>query len=217
MPNLLNLLIVEDEVETRFLLSQILATRGYKVRTAEDGFQALGMMRSSLPDILLSDLNMPGMSGFELLSVVRRLYPEIRVVATSGAYTGTQVPMGIAADAFYEKASGLTPLFELLEKVADAKSDSIFSKRLPTTLWVDLEPEAASDSNHVLINCPQCMRAFRQTIEEVNSDVRTTNCRYCGGQVPYAIALAIQPPLKFGIDKSRPVMSSEALSSQVSR
>jgi CheY-like chemotaxis protein len=191
--NDLDLLIVDDEVDTRFLLTQILTMRGFNVRSAEDGFAALQMIRSAVPDILLSDLNMPGMSGFELLSVVRRLYPQIHVIATSGAYSGTNVPKGIAADGFHEKASGMAPLFELMERAARLGHASFHSLRSPTPLWIDLECRMPFESDHVLINCPLCLRPFHQTIDEINAEIRETNCRYCGGQVAYAIALAVKP------------------------
>lgn len=73
-----NILIVEDDVPSRELLSVILAESGYRVRSVEDGFSALVEIRNKIPDILLSDLNMPGMSGFELLSVVPRRFPRSR-------------------------------------------------------------------------------------------------------------------------------------------
>ena len=71
------LLIVEDEPSIRESLSSALTEIGYPVRTAEDGFSALLEIRKQIPDMILSDLNMPGMSGFELLSVVRRRFPAI--------------------------------------------------------------------------------------------------------------------------------------------
>jgi CheY-like chemotaxis protein len=191
----LNLLIVEDEPDTRYLLTQIFTMRDFTVRSAEDGFAALQMIRSCVPDILLSDLNMPGMSGFELLSVVRRLYPQIHVIATSGAYSGNTVPKGIAADGFHEKASGLASLFELMDLAAHLGHTSFFSHRTPTPLWIDLESRMPFESNHVLLNCPACLRPFRQTIEEIDAEIRETNCRFCGGKVDYAIALAIKPKI----------------------
>jgi CheY-like chemotaxis protein len=107
MPNLkAKLLIVDDELPTRTLLSQIFLQMGHPVRVAEDGFAALEEIRAERSDILVSDLNMPHMSGFELLSVIRRKRPEIYVIATSGAFSGNEVPHGIAADAFHEKATG---------------------------------------------------------------------------------------------------------------
>ncbi|HSY35695.1 MAG TPA: response regulator [Acidobacteriaceae bacterium] len=191
----LSLLVVEDEPDTRYLLTQIFTMRGFTVRSAEDGFAALGMIRSAIPDILLSDLNMPGMSGFELLSVVRRLYPQIHVIATSGAYSGKTVPKGIAADSFHEKASGLASLFELMDMAALLGHTSFFSHRTPTPLWIDLESRKASESHHVLLNCPACLRPFRQTIDEINAEIRETNCSFCGGKVDYAIALAVKPKI----------------------
>ena len=57
------------------------------MRSAEDGFSALEEIRRLTPDVLLSDLNMPHMSGFELLSVVRRRFPAIYAIAMSGAFS----------------------------------------------------------------------------------------------------------------------------------
>ena len=62
------ILFVDDEpaiVETAAL---ILGQSGYEVHTARDGFEALTALSRSLPDIQISDLSMPNMSGFELLS-----------------------------------------------------------------------------------------------------------------------------------------------------
>ncbi len=107
MPDLkARLLIVDDEPMTRTLLTQIFWGLGHPVRAAEDGFAALEEMRKETPDILLSDLNMPRMSGFELLSVVRRKLPEVYVIATSGAFTGDGVPNGIARRCFPRKGDG---------------------------------------------------------------------------------------------------------------
>lgn len=104
------LLIVKNEPSTRESLSGIFSEFGYRVRSAEDGFSALVEIRNNSPDIILSDLNMPGMSGFELLSVIRRRFPAIRVIAMSGSSAGTGIPAGVAADAFYEKGSPVRSL-----------------------------------------------------------------------------------------------------------
>jgi CheY-like chemotaxis protein len=100
---LASILIVDDNDDLRWALEDLFADCGYRVRIAADGFSALAEMRSELPDVLISDLNMPRMSGFELLSVVRERFPEVGVIAMSGAYSGNVVPRGVAADAFYPK------------------------------------------------------------------------------------------------------------------
>jgi CheY-like chemotaxis protein len=112
------LLIVDDELSLRISLSQIFTTFGHSVRSAEDGFSALAQIRSEIPDILLSDLNMPGMSGFELLAVVRRRFPAIQVIAMSGAFSGDAVPPGVVADAFYAKGSNPGTLLEIVRTMA---------------------------------------------------------------------------------------------------
>jgi DNA-binding NtrC family response regulator len=97
------LLIVDDDEPVRESLSQLFTEFGHSVRSAEDGSSALLQIRREVPDIVLSDLNMPGMSGFELLPIVRRRFPSIRVIAMSGAFSVDNIPRGVAADAFYEK------------------------------------------------------------------------------------------------------------------
>jgi CheY-like chemotaxis protein len=113
----IEILVVDDDSDQLQLLSLVLLKLGYGVRLAEDGFSALSAMRTAVPDVLLSDLYMPGMSGFELLSVVRRRHPKIAVIAMSGAYSGSEVPVGVAADVFYEKATGLKDLLSRMEEM----------------------------------------------------------------------------------------------------
>ena len=97
-------LVVDDEPGIRESMAMFLTAAGYEVSTAEHGFDALLQLRSATPDVIISDLNMPQMSGFEFLSVVRRRFPDIPVVAVSGAYeSGDCVPGGVIADAFYAK------------------------------------------------------------------------------------------------------------------
>jgi CheY-like chemotaxis protein len=110
-----NILIVEDDDQIRILLCAILEQSGYSVRPATDGVAALEELRAEIPDILLSDLHMPRMSGFELLPVVRQLFPMTRVVAMSSAFLGNDVPAGIIADAFYAKASDVVALLQIIE------------------------------------------------------------------------------------------------------
>jgi CheY-like chemotaxis protein len=101
-----DIVVVDDDPTLLSVLSDVFNEDGYTVRTAADGFSALAAIRDRMPDILVSDLNMPHMSGYELLSVVRRRFPAIIVIAMSGAYAGSTTPPGVAADGFYAKGSG---------------------------------------------------------------------------------------------------------------
>jgi CheY-like chemotaxis protein len=113
-----NILIVEDDDQIRILLCTILEMSGYSVRRASDGVVALEELRTEIPDILVSDLYMPRMSGFELLPVVRQQFPMTRVVAMSSAFSGSDVPAEVIADAFYPKASDVAALLQIIETVA---------------------------------------------------------------------------------------------------
>jgi CheY-like chemotaxis protein len=107
-------LVVDDKEWIRIAISLVLEEFGYSVRCAEDGHSALREIHQQKPDILLSDLSMPGMSGFELLSTVRRLFPAIKVIAVSGSFSGSEVPPGVLADAFYPKGGSVSALLQIL-------------------------------------------------------------------------------------------------------
>jgi two-component system, NtrC family, response regulator len=72
--------VADDEESARISLGQILREDGYHVSLAADGEEALRLVAAEQPDVLLTDLKMPGMDGQELLSKVRQGYPEVAVV-----------------------------------------------------------------------------------------------------------------------------------------
>ena len=117
LPNGKSALVVDDKECIRTSMSLVLQSLGYSVRSAEDGQSALREIRRESPDILLSDLKMPGMSGFELLMNVRRLFPAIQVIATSGSFSGNEVPRSVLADAFYPKGSSVSVLLQILRSL----------------------------------------------------------------------------------------------------
>lgn len=182
------LLIVEDDVLIRQSLSFILGESGYKVRSAEDGFSALAKIKNEVPDLILSDLNMPGMSGFELLSVVRRRFPAIRVVAMSGAFSGDALPPGVAADAFFEKGSGPAALLKLLKDTTQ-QPPSLRHPDALTPIWIVKNGHNAAKEPYVMIACPECLRTFPQVLSKA-SLTHETNCINCGTVIHYAI---VQP------------------------
>ncbi len=187
------LLIVDDEPATRTLLTQIFSSMGHPVNTAEDGFSALEQIRTDVPDILLSDLNMPGMSGFELLSVVRRRIPEIYVIATSGAFTGDAVPHGIAADAFYEKSTGLPSLFQIMQSAALPEPPHRAGSSASVPIWISPTERDASSKARVLIGCMQCLRAFSLAVDAADFVIHEAVCVYCGTITHYATVHPMDP------------------------
>jgi DNA-binding NtrC family response regulator len=74
------ILIVDDEANARTALAQLLHDEGYAVETAADGFKALPKIEGFAPDLLLTDLKMPGMDGIELMRKARELDPEMAII-----------------------------------------------------------------------------------------------------------------------------------------
>jgi len=97
------ILVVDDEPGVRESLGMFLVSAGYDVAVADDGASAVSHLDTTVPDLIITDINMPHMSGMELISYVRNRYPSISIVAMSGDYQGDAVPGGIIADRFYPK------------------------------------------------------------------------------------------------------------------
>jgi CheY-like chemotaxis protein len=91
------ILLVDDEPSICETAGRILESEGYEVLTAKDGVDGLNALSQSLPDLIISDLNMPRMSGFEFLAVVRQRFPHIATIAMSGGHSSGEVPVGVRA------------------------------------------------------------------------------------------------------------------------
>jgi PAS domain S-box-containing protein len=78
------ILVVDDEESLRHLVKEILDNHGYKVLLAESGHQALEILQAEHVDLLLSDIIMPGMDGYQLAQTVHQKYPAIKIQLASG-------------------------------------------------------------------------------------------------------------------------------------
>jgi CheY-like chemotaxis protein len=90
------ILVVNDEPLIRETVRMILEREGYEVLRAADCPEGLHSLSKSLPDLIISDLNMPRMTGFELRAVVRLRFPHIATIAMSGGYSSGEMPAGWA-------------------------------------------------------------------------------------------------------------------------
>jgi len=74
------ILVVDDEVNARTALLELLRDEGYAVESAADAFKALGKMADFAPELVLTDLKMPGMDGLQLLEKLREGDPDLPVI-----------------------------------------------------------------------------------------------------------------------------------------
>jgi CheY-like chemotaxis protein len=181
------ILVVEDDATVRSTISKLLREEGYDVSAATDGFDALLHLQQATPDLMLSDLNMPQMSGFELLSVVRRRFPEILVVASSGAYYSNAIPDGVIADAFYAKGQeSAAELLEIIARLIRARPTGHKGESAP--VWIPRNGKDHNGKPFVVLTCTQCLRSFPFTVDhEPTGEVLKTACIYCPNEVTYII------------------------------
>ena len=178
------LLVVDDEPQIRDLFQSSLSTEGYEVRVAKDGFAALAQMRGALPDLIVTDLKMPNMSGFEFLSVARRRFPQIPTIAISGEFQAAAEPLGVLADAFLSKPFTFE---ELLAKVAELLGDAPprpAIKRDRAPVWVP------RNGDYYVITCTDCLRSFSIPAEKsirVLRELRTLECIFCKAPVQFIV------------------------------
>jgi len=186
MARVKDIVIVDDNLVLLSVLSQIFSECGWAVRAASDGFAALSEISTCAPAILLSDLNMAGMSGFELLSIVRRRFPRIAVVAMSGAYSGSNVPCGVVADAFYAK--GASSVGRLLDLVASLGNEQeLLGSRQAAPIWTPALRVKSSNPEALLITCPECLRAFIHCVRKLEGLQNEVCCWHCLWVFPLAI------------------------------
>jgi len=76
----LKILVVDDEAILRSLLEKILVKEGYEVSLAQTGTEALEMLESEQLDIMITDIKMPEIDGFELLRQAKQIHPNLGVI-----------------------------------------------------------------------------------------------------------------------------------------
>jgi CheY-like chemotaxis protein len=79
-----SILLVDDDELFRSRVGEALRAAGHPVREAADGVQAIRILEAETPDLLITDMIMPGTDGVELIMAVRRRYPALRILAISG-------------------------------------------------------------------------------------------------------------------------------------
>jgi CheY-like chemotaxis protein len=177
-------LFVDDEPPVRITGSAVLEAAGYEVLTAADGLEALHCLDEALPDLIISDLRMPNMSGFEFLAVVRNRFPQIPTIALSGEYVTDNVPDGLLADTFFQKGDYSIPdlLNRVKELVRKAPERPVPGKRNTSPIWI-----ALNGSGQIIVTCPKCLRSFDVNPSQASEGTHETSCPSCATRFTYHI------------------------------
>lgn len=120
-----SVLVVEDSPDTLQLLNVLFEKRGCHVLAAESAAEAIELAKHETPDIIISDIGMPDMNGYELLSSLRRLpgMENVPALAITGYATEEDRARAFAAGFTAHLAKPVDPdkLFELVQKLASEK------------------------------------------------------------------------------------------------
>ena len=113
------ILVVDDEDALRTVLSSELTSEGYDVHTASDGDEAISTLQKGLYDLVLLDIKMPRMNGFEVLKFVKEKHPKTKVVMLTGFadLKNAIESKKLGAEDFVSKPYDLVDLLTTIERV----------------------------------------------------------------------------------------------------
>ena len=178
------ILAVDDEPIYLAMVKTMLESASYEVQTAGNGFEALATLKRSLPDLVVSDLRMPEMSGFELLTILRRRFPQIPTIAVSGEISADALS-GSLADMFLEK--GCYSPAQLLASIRDLLDRSPLRPPLPQLEKTPVCLPLTSTGKHWLM-CNECLRGFLFLSEDSGAGKpKWTWCPFCKAELAYFV------------------------------
>ena len=155
-------LVVDDEVNARTALAELLRDEGYDVEMAADAFKALGKFESFAPDVVMTDLKMPGMDGIELVKKLRAEEnpPAVVVMTAFGAVDTAVDAMRAGAADYLTKPLNFDELLVVLDKVFETEHLRSETKQLRSRVRDRVAP------NNIIGTAPPMQRVF-EIIEQV--------------------------------------------------
>ncbi len=119
-PTVKKILLVDDEEAIRMVYHEEFEEDGYQVVTAADGTEGLAMFASESPDLVILDIQMPGMNGVEVLRQMKMRNPKVPVILSS-AYQEFKRDLGTwASDEYVVKSGNLDDLRDAVRRLIGA-------------------------------------------------------------------------------------------------
>jgi CheY-like chemotaxis protein/DNA-directed RNA polymerase subunit RPC12/RpoP len=159
-----------------------LTRAGFEALQAVDGIDALAVLRDTLPKVIISDLQMPRMSGPEFIGVVRQRFPTIPVIALSEPDSG-ELPGDINPDCWIEKRVETLPVVVRTVDELARKAPDYIEARQVVNVPVRTGPGFAG---YIIVTCTDCLRTFRAEVELAEVE-GTAACYHCDARVPFRV------------------------------
>ena len=182
-----SILLVDNQKYMRETMAVLLDMEGYRVSTATHGLDALHRLELAAPDLIISDLTPPRWVALEFLSVVRRQFPCIPVIALSAA-DDSGSPVDTMADAFYSKEqcrvdelfrTVAAMIYSPVTRPTNHDAQSARARIRSTT-------EDSAGTPFFLLTCTACRQSFPSSITHIGPEgIEQTPCPFCAAGVRY--------------------------------
>jgi CheY-like chemotaxis protein len=124
------ILVIDDDAQVRRVIVRVLIGAGHSAIEAADGQQGIVLFRDAAPDLVITDLVMPGKEGIETIRAIRAIVPDTKVIAMSGSAAGSDgtlylsVAEKLGADAVIAKPFRPHELLALIGRVLAGVGDA---------------------------------------------------------------------------------------------
>ncbi len=116
-------LFIDDDENIRFLVKEDLSLEGHSVRVAPTGTEGIDAVEEDLPDLVIVDIKMPGLSGIEVLRRLKATHPDLPVFLFT-AYNGFRGQASeLGADGYFIKSPDLSPVKDAIRRFTGAKAE----------------------------------------------------------------------------------------------
>ncbi|MDA0747779.1 MAG: response regulator [bacterium] len=166
----MSILVIDDDVKICQTLEKFLSARGQRVFVAHCGADGLELLRQEAIDIVITDCQMPGMDGFEVLKAVKQIAPEAETIMITGYGDMEKAVQAMRAGAFdfFNKPLDVSDLVAAMERTA-----RFYNLRQEKNVYRDRLAHIQSESRETyglsaLVGESQAMRRVRQLIQDVS-------------------------------------------------
>jgi CheY-like chemotaxis protein len=126
------ILVVDDDPSVCQFICEALDTEGYATVTASDGTSAFAALADTIPDLILLDVHMPGIDGWDVLQQLRaKAGPHQPIVVMTGRYEGQERALSSGAQGYLAKPFDLSDLLDCVELHSSIEMGSDSGERLP--------------------------------------------------------------------------------------
>jgi len=161
-----SILVVDDEESNLKVLERLLGREGYEVRTARTGPDALEAARAKTPELLLTDLKMPGMDGLELLKAVRTVSPTTEVILMT-AYGTVEIAVEAMKVGAYDFVTKPLKRHDIVRSVGKAlEKAQLLAENRRLREQIASKSEASGPLSH-LVGRSESFRTVLETVAQV--------------------------------------------------